>query len=79
MTDREPLWRIMFDAFIKPRLSGEFGHKGFASEIRAIADWLVPEDDAPTSGGDLAKMRHLISMQMRAQLLDEADRAEAGE
>jgi hypothetical protein len=78
-TPRRQLWRVMHDAYLKPNLSGPRGHLGFAAEIRALADWLVPEADAPTSGGDLAKMKHLVSMRFRAQLLDEADRAEAGE
>jgi hypothetical protein len=52
---------------------------GYAAEIRALADWLVPETDAPTSGGDLAKIKHLVSLRFRAQLLDESDRAETND
>jgi hypothetical protein len=79
MTDpiSRPLWRVMHDAYwktagmggdIPPACTGEC----FAAELRAIADWLVPEPDAdcivPGHG------QYLYDL-----LLAEVDRAEAGE
>jgi hypothetical protein len=90
MTDPTPnrqLWRVMHDAYLKPNLSGPRGHLGFAAEIRALADWLVPEEP-PINLGDI-NMRDISEIsrwfqrderqRLRLDLLAEADRAEAGE
>ncbi len=54
--------------------------KTIAAEIRAIADWLVPEElEIPP--GDLTEQTYRQDERfgLRARLLAEADRAEAGE
>ena len=50
----------------------------YAIELRALADWLVPQEDYP-GGTDLARMKWLARTKIRDTLLDEADRAERGE
>ena len=79
--DRPPLWRVMHDAFLSSTLSGEEGHQGFAAEIRALRDWLVPEEPEPEPG-DRYEQRHIIwrhNHRLRAQLTAEAERAERGD
>jgi hypothetical protein len=52
--------------------------EGYAAEIRAIADWLVPEET--TSAWTRPRMeRQSERLNLRQTLLAEADRAEAGE
>ena len=90
MTTPEPLWRAMdlaYDRSVAP--DGEpmwESYHGYAAELRAIADWLVPEeprpktDDALSPGDWGAKItRWLANQEKRNLLLAEADRAEAGE
>jgi len=50
----------------------------YAAEIRALADWLVPDLEF-LGGGDLQRMRWLERKTLRDIILDEADRAEAGD
>jgi len=63
-----PLWRMMHDAYLKPKLSGPEGHLGFAAEIRAIAGEMSDVFDLTGDAGRVFEW-----------LLAEADRAEAGE
>jgi hypothetical protein len=54
----------------------------YAAEIRAIADWLVPEEE-PLTDEEAACLvtwgKWRQRMRQRVRLLIEADRAEAGE
>ena len=76
-----PLWRVMKDAYMAPPTTATEA-QCYAAEIRAIADWLVPEEEPITDqeaeclvtcGKRRQRTRH------RDRLLAEADRAEAGE
>ena len=82
--DRPPLWRVMGQAAI----DAEAAYHPFASsdlvlaaEIRALRDWLVPEQPEPQPG-DRYEQRHIIwrhDQRLRAILTTEADRAEQGD
>lgn len=75
--NRSPLWMTMQLAFFEGRNPGLNDRYGYAAEIRALRDWLVPEEsieDAPgrfVNGCCLGERQHL-----RALLTAEADRAE---
>ena len=80
--NRPPLWQVMRDAL------GVIGipPERHAAEIRAIADWLVPLEQPPhrgmRPGGSDKTYQETLSVErqrLRAILLAEADRAEAGE
>ena len=87
-----PLWRKMEVAYRESEKPGGvenwLSEHGYAAEIRALADWLVPDEpDAPRStdgswnaavqmGSDAIWMQR---QHLRKLLLAEADRAEAGE
>jgi hypothetical protein len=78
MTKRLPLWEVMADAFDKAAPAACFYGTGMlarckAAEIRALRDWLVPEEEPPL--GPAGKQ----NMHLRAQLTTEADRAERGD
>jgi hypothetical protein len=90
MTDptpnRPPLWEVMRDALSAiPKDTIFKGGDGFvrvcvAAQLRAIADWLVPEEDPfvfETGSADWFYQRN--RERLRRQLRAEADRAEAGE
>jgi hypothetical protein len=51
----------------------------YAAELRAIADWLVPEEPMIVEGGRSYEQAWLVSERerLRRLLLDEADKAEA--
>ena len=74
----QPLWRVMYDSYDFDTPSVQC----HANMIRAIADRVVPEE-APMSrriqGNAVAKALYLQRQRIRALLLAEADRAEAGE
>jgi hypothetical protein len=73
--DRPPLWRVM-EAAVKSAPTFEFEDLA-AVELRAIADWLVPEE--PLYGGDHRwELERDQRQAIRKKLLAEADRAEAG-
>jgi hypothetical protein len=81
MTDpnRPPLWRVMHKAHMD---ADPFNNtKGYAAELRAIADWLVPEEPMIIEGGRSYELAWLVSERerLRLLLLDEADKAETGE
>jgi len=69
--DRPPLWTAMCAAYAvtPPPYHAAFY---YAAEIRALADWLAPEKDE-----DEPPLAIRYST-LRALLLAEADRAEAG-
>jgi hypothetical protein len=86
-TTNRPLWQMMQDAFF----GGVYvettarERRSYAAELRAIADWLVPEEPAPhrgmRPGGSDKTYQETLSVErqrLRAMLLDEADRAEVG-
>jgi hypothetical protein len=70
--ENDPLWVVML-------MAGESTpgtpRDAVAAEIRALADYIVPEYELPSSG-DLAKMKWLARKEIRDRLLDEADLAE---
>ena len=82
MTNSEPLWRVMAEAstaIIPP------SPKCYAAEIRALADWLLPEEEEPYASEwhdadeESAWGEWWARRRVRGQLLAEAKRAEAGE
>jgi hypothetical protein len=75
-TNRPPLWRVMEDA-VKAAPTFEFEDLA-AAELRAIAGWLVPERD-PEALPLEEQVAWAVHCTLRQRLLDEADRAEAGE
>ena len=94
-----PLWRVLRQAHAEdtgtiqysngtPPVLGEPDHLTWAAEIRALRDWLVPEEDAhealfPSLPADT--LDHALAAQrgqrqaLRALLTTEAERAEKGE
>ena len=74
MTDtpnRPPLWEVMHEAFW--RCPKENWRLSSAYMIRALRDWLVPEEEPPLGPAGKAHM------ELRALLTTEADRAERGD
>jgi hypothetical protein len=78
MSTPEPLWRVMHAANVNALLTGN-GCAIYAAEIRAIADWLMPEETEPSGCDRAIRLRWLERQRTRFELLAEADRAEAGE
>lgn len=88
-----PLWQVMRDAYDKApmppvafRNCDDIGRHFMAAEIRALRDWLVPEEDLdlrpPTDGGLIAGVEWCVGKErqrLRALLTTEADRAERGD
>jgi hypothetical protein len=83
-----PLWHVMRDANHRAPLTrgadGSLESVGYAAELRAIADWLVPLEQPPhrgmRPGGSTLTYQETLSVErqrLRAALLAEADRAEA--
>lgn len=78
---RLPLWQVMETAYHKHRDPGLSERYDYAAEIRALRDWLVPEEPEPEPG-DRYEQRHIIwrhNQRLRNQLAAEADRAERGD
>jgi hypothetical protein len=71
--DNRPLWQAK--EWVKERPDDRYG----AAELRAIADWLVPEEPMIVEGGRSYEQAWLVSERerLRRLLLDEADKAEA--
>ena len=90
--NRPPLWREMHDAWdTAPPAPADadddwtYRH-GYAAEIRAVADWLIPDDPIPDvvmesdlDAFGIYMVFNRMRMHLRQQLLTEADRAERGE
>ncbi len=89
---KPPLWRVMFDAYdASPPAPADADNDwtdrhGYAAEIRAVADWLIPDDPIPdvVMESDLEAFSiymafNRMRMHLRQQLLTEADRAVRGE
>lgn len=78
----KPLWAAMLDAYLSASCFGatvETDKAAWAAEIRAVADWLVPEisiEDLP--GRFVNGCCHEQRQQLRQRLLAEADRALQG-
>ena len=74
----------MFDAYdtapaAPPEADNDWTDRhGYAAEIRAVRDWLVPETEPPTTDNRLAR-DWTIRMRLRDLLTAEADRAERGD
>lgn len=69
-TNRPPLWWAMQGAYFEGRNPGFSDRHGYAAEIRALRDWLVPEEQPPLGPAGKAHMT------LRALLTAEADRAD---
>jgi hypothetical protein len=91
-----PLWQVMHDAYwqaagCEPLPPPPVAPECAAAEIRALTDWLVPEETDPPVEPDSAKFpwppayqamsdaQWEMRQSLRSRLLAEADRAEAGE
>lgn len=77
--DRPPLWRAMSGAWSARVIAGrpDADRLATAAEIRAVRDWLVPEEEAPADFPGWLRYRE--RQFLRAQLTAEADRAERGD
>lgn len=82
--NRPPLWWAMQGAYFEGRNPGLNDRHGYAAEIRALRDWLVPEEAEPTGMrpcGDTYSAQSIKRgerQRLRALLTTEADRAESG-
>ena len=82
--NRPPLWEVMHEAFW--RCPKENWRLSSAYMIRALRDWLVPEEALglrpPTDGGLITGVEWCVGKErqrLRAMLTAEADRAERGD
>jgi hypothetical protein len=84
MSSNEPLWKVMNDAYNYAEWETR-DENGYAAEIRAIADWLVPEEDEPPTTPpaphdipmrDILWIAYNTRQTTRRRLLAEADCAE---
>lgn len=73
-TNRPPLWQVLINAGDPPCTMQEMA----AAEIRALRDWLVPEE-GPRPDLSHAGTRWDQRQRLRALLTAEADRAERGD
>lgn len=89
MTDRQqhPLWKVMqaahwrIDLLHRHRgaLRSSSPGCGYAAALRVIADRVVPDREFPDGKDDIQKGIWLANNRIRQHLMDEADRAEAGQ
>jgi hypothetical protein len=88
--DRPPLWEVMRKAYDTSPLAPMDAdddwtdRHGYAAEIRAVRDWLVPEElepkgHQPNGEVSLAWDAWKQRQRLRALLTTEADRAERGD
>ena len=75
--NRPPLWEAMHEAFW--RCPKENWRLSSAYMIRAVRDWLVPEEGGAVPDGDLTEQAYRSDERfgLRALLTAEAERAEA--
>jgi hypothetical protein len=73
-----PLWEVMQSAYIAGCTPGCTYRVGYAAEIRAIADAVVPEEPHIPSEITAVILR-AQRQRIRARLLAEAERAEKGD
>jgi hypothetical protein len=84
--EREPLWRVMAGAWSARVIVGrpDAERLAIAAEIRALRDWLVPEEAQPQqSAMPFSSWNLKIEVwddhqRLRALLTAEAERAEGG-
>ena len=79
-----PLWRVLQDAYSVTQQPDIFSEENerltIAAEIRAVRDWLVPEDGPrPGISWPMERAAWDARQSIRATLTTEADRAERGE
>jgi hypothetical protein len=68
----QPLWKLMEATFLEGRKPGHCDRLGYATEIEAVRDWLVPE----TSRG---RWIDAWRVELFHRLTAEAERARRGE
>ena len=80
---KPPLWEVMDDG-MDVQASKETGktdpliwRRIRAAEIRAVRDWLVPEEESPTD--ERLCRDWVVRMRLRDKLTAEAEKAERGE
>ena len=81
-TPNRPLWEVMRHAYDQrsPESDDRTDDRlGYAAEIRALADWLVPEEKPPGVYNSSSYTAFRTREGLRHRLLAEADRAEAVE
>jgi hypothetical protein len=71
-----PLCEVMQAAYFEGRRPGLSELHGYAAELRAIADAVVPHREFPDAADDIQKGIWLAQNRIRVRLLDEADAAE---
>jgi hypothetical protein len=71
MSRSTPLWQILESAFLAGRSPGYSDRNGYAEEIRALADWLVPEEEALNSHPERERLRRVLLSQ--ADIAEKAD------
>ena len=85
---RPPLWEVLRRAYDTSPLAPMDAdddwtdRHGYAAEIRALRDWLVPEEDKPNDEFCCPPVYTMLwrqNMDLRALLTAEADRAERGD
>ena len=78
----EPLWKVLETAYFKGRSPGFAEGPGYAAEIRALRDWLIPEEPGPTGmqpashSYSARELERKERQRLRALLTAEAKRAE---
>ena len=74
-----PLWRMMHAAhFQHADPTAASALRGYAAELRAIADWLVPGEELEPLPLE-EQLTWVVRSNLRQRILSEAARAEAGE
>lgn len=67
MSKSTPLWKVLEAAFLAGRSPGYSDRHGYAEEIRALADWLVPEEEE----SEYERLRRVLLSQ--ADIAEKAD------
>jgi hypothetical protein len=79
--NNRPLWEVMQSAYLAGCKPGSTDCHGYAAELHAIADAVVPEEESPgfNMGQSLAWQRWTERQRIRNLLLAEAERAEVAQ